>query len=77
MVVTEDLFGSKATIVGSVLDGCGNESGIAGVRIFLEDGTYVLTDKNGMYHFTAVNPGTHVVQVDTVTVPEQVRAQDV
>ena len=71
VVVTEDLFGSKATIVGSVLDGCGNERGIAGVRIFLEDGTYVVTDKNGMYHFTAVNPGTHVVQVDTVTVPEK------
>ncbi len=71
VVVTEDLFGSKATIVGSVLDGCGNERGIAGVRIFLEDGTYVVTDKNGMYHFAAVNPGTHVVQVDTVTVPEK------
>jgi uncharacterized repeat protein (TIGR01451 family) len=70
VVVTEDLFGSKTTIVGRVLDGCGDERGIAGIRIFLEDGTYVVTDKNGMYHFTAVNSGTHVVQLDTVTVPE-------
>ncbi len=71
VVVTEELFGSKTTIVGRVLDGCGDERGIAGIRIFLEDGTYVVTDKNGMYHFTAVNPGTHVVQLDTITVPDQ------
>ncbi|MGC1455088.1 MAG: OmpA family protein [Nitrospirota bacterium] len=72
VVVSEDLFGSKTTIVGRVLEGCGdNGRGIAGIRIFLEDGSYVVTDKNGMYHFAALNAGTHVVQLDTVTVPEQ------
>jgi uncharacterized repeat protein (TIGR01451 family) len=72
VLVTEDLYMTKTTIVGRVLDGCGdNGRGIAGVRIFLEDGSYVVTDKNGMYHFAAVNAGTHVVQLDTVTVPEQ------
>ena len=72
VLVTEDLFMTKTTIVGRVLDGCGdNGRGIAGVRIFLEDGSYVVTDKNGMYHFAAVNAGTHVVQLDTVTVPDQ------
>jgi uncharacterized repeat protein (TIGR01451 family) len=71
VLVTEDLYMTKTTIVGRVLDGCGdNGRGIAGVRIFLEDGSYVVTDKNGMYHFAAVNAGTHVVQLDTVTVPE-------
>ncbi len=70
--VTEDFFMTKTTIVGRVLDGCGdNGRGIAGVRIFLEEGSYVVTDKNGMYHFAAVNAGTHVVQLDTVTVPDQ------
>ena len=72
VIVSEDLFGSKTTIVGRVLEGCGdNGRGIAGIRIFLEDGSYVVTDKNGMYHFAALNAGTHVVQLDTVTVPEQ------
>ncbi len=72
VLVTEDLYMTKTTIVGRVLDGCGDSGrGIAGVRIFLEDGSYVVTDKNGMYHFAAVNAGTHVVQLDTVTVPEQ------
>jgi uncharacterized repeat protein (TIGR01451 family) len=72
VLVTEDLFMSKTTIVGRVLEGCGDAGrGIEGVRIYLEDGSYVVTDKNGMYHFAAVNPGTHVVQLDTVSLSEQ------
>lgn len=69
--VIEDLFMSKTTLVGRVFEGCADTGrGIAGVRIFLEDGTYVVTDKNGMYHFAALNPGSHVVQLDTITIPE-------
>lgn len=74
--VTEDLFSSKATIVGRVFaDGCGkpdvsNEGGLEGVRIFMEDGTYVITDKKGMYHFVGVTPGTHVVQIDLESLPK-------
>ena len=73
--VTEDLFSSKATIIGQVFsEGCGTTgvskgSGLEGVRIFLEDGTYVITDKNGMYHFVGITPGTHVVQVDLDSLP--------
>ncbi|HTG01811.1 MAG TPA: OmpA family protein [Nitrospirota bacterium] len=68
--IVEELFMSKTTIVGRVIDGCGSEGrGVAGARIFLENGTYVVTDKNGMYHFAAVNPGTHVVQLDTMSIP--------
>ncbi len=75
--VTEDLFRSTATIVGRVfVDGCGDRdrseaAGLAGVRIFLEDGTFVVSDKNGMFHFAAVQPGSHVVQLDTATVPSR------
>lgn len=70
VLVQEDLFGSKAIIMGRVMvDGCGKpdaseEGGLEGVRIFMEDGTYVVTDKNGMYHFEGITPGSHVVQVD-------------
>ena len=77
VMVTEDLFRSKATIVGRVIpDACGDkerseEAGIAGIRLFLENGTYVVTDKNGMYHFEAVTPGTHVVQVDVDSLPKK------
>ena len=68
--VTEDLFRSSSLIVGQVLDGCGAEAqGISGVRIYLEDGTFVITDQDGLYHFEGVRPIAHVVQLDTVTLP--------
>ena len=71
--VVEDLFMSMTTIVGRVsADSCGEKEGtsLEGVRIYLEDGSYVITDKNGMYHFEGITPGTHVVQLDLVTVPK-------
>lgn len=79
VVVKDDFFSEKAFIVGQVLDGCGTfdayeSKGVAGVRLFLENGTYVVTDKNGMFHFEGVDPGTHVVQIDLETVPEQYEA---
>ncbi|RME39188.1 MAG: DUF11 domain-containing protein, partial [Deltaproteobacteria bacterium] len=40
------------------------EEGVAGVKVFLEDGTFTVTDENGFYHFEGVTPGTHVVQID-------------
>lgn len=74
--VKEPFFTDKGFIAGSVLaNGCGGKKekkvkGVEGVRIYLEDGAYVLTDKNGMYHFQGVNPGTHVVQLDLTTIPK-------
>lgn len=41
------------------------EVGLAGVRLYLEDGSYVITDDDGMWHMEGIEPGTHVVQLDT------------
>jgi uncharacterized repeat protein (TIGR01451 family) len=77
VMVVEDLFRSTATIMGRVsVDGCGDRErselfGLAGVRLFLEDGTFVVTDSKGLFHFNAVTPRTHVVQLDLATVPPQ------
>ena len=69
--VREDLFRSTSIIVGQVLDGCGEDArGIPGARIYLEDGSFVLTDKDGLYHFEGIRPIAHVVQLDTITLPE-------
>jgi len=38
--------------------------GVEGVKLYMEDGRYVVTDKNGRYHFIDVANGTHVVQID-------------
>ena len=39
------------------------------VRVFMEDGTYTATDKNGRFHFEGVKPGSHVVQIDKESIP--------
>ncbi|KRB86486.1 hypothetical protein ASE00_07245 [Sphingomonas sp. Root710] len=58
------------TIVGRVTEGaCGltgdARKGVANIRILMEDGTYVVTDKDGLYHIEGVRKGRHVVQLDT------------
>ncbi|HAY06271.1 MAG TPA: DUF11 domain-containing protein [Hyphomonas sp.] len=78
--VIEDLLRSRATLLGRIVEeACSSDEpwsralsdgkGVAGVRIYLETGDYVVSDKDGLYHFEGVRPGTHVVQVDTATLP--------
>ncbi len=73
--VKEDLFRTKNFIIGRVIaDNCDNAptdktDGVPGVRIYLEDGTYVVTDAQGRYHFEGVASGTHVVQIDLESLP--------
>ncbi len=74
VMVQEDLLRSHAILAGQIFDGgCDDpdleKNGLAGVRIYLEDGTYNVTDERGMYHFEGIEPGIHVVQVDTTTLP--------
>lgn len=75
VTVKEDLMRSKNIIVGRVVaNNCGDEKtihddGVEGVSIYLEDGTYVITDHQGMFHFEGVSNGVHVVQMDTETLP--------
>ena len=73
-VTVQDQFLSSTTfLAGRVVAGsCGDGGeGVAGVRIYLEDGSYVLTDENGRYHFEGLRPGSHVVQLDLDSLPEQ------
>ena len=73
--IAEDLLASESLLAGRALLGsCKNDAGadqtgVGGVRIYLEDGRYVVTDETGRYHFEGLKPGTHVVQIDTVTIP--------
>jgi uncharacterized repeat protein (TIGR01451 family) len=74
--LTEDLFRNSGTIIGRVVEGdCSQETfsedqGVANVRVYLEDGRYAISDEGGRFHFEGVNPGTHIAQIDTFTVPE-------
>lgn len=68
------LFSDAFTLIGRVTEGdCGDplsgRKGVPGVRLVLEDGTLVVTDREGLYHFEGVRPGTHVVQLDKASIP--------
>ena len=72
--VKEELFSEATRLFGRVYigdcEGDVEQEGISGVRIYLENGTYVVTDEDGMWHIEAQQPGTHVVQLDTDTLPK-------
>ena len=71
--VKSDFFDDKAILVGTVwANACGSAhtQGVPGVRVWLEDGTFVVTDAEGKYHFEGIKPGSHVVQIDTTTLPD-------
>jgi len=80
--LVEDLFTSKAIVVGrAILDSCDAEvsndfEGVAGLRVYMEDGRYAITDEGGRFHFEGLDPGTHVVQLDTDTVPDHFEVID-
>ncbi len=74
VTIRDPLFSGRFTIIGRVFDGdCSTPweqlKGVPNVRVMMEDGTYVITDKDGQYHFEAVRPGTHVVQMDLDSLP--------
>ncbi|HEX6377227.1 MAG TPA: hypothetical protein VFZ91_16065 [Allosphingosinicella sp.] len=79
--IRRDLIAGRMTILGRVTDGgCRADpaaaTGVPGVRVMLEDGSYAVTDRDGRYHFEGVLPGTHVVQLDDMTLPADRVAAD-
>lgn len=74
VLVQDDLFSGGTFILGQVaVNGCGGTDepleGVGGVRVYMENGIYAVTDDRGMYQFEGIQPGVHVVQVDTTSVP--------
>lgn len=74
--VRAGVFSSDAFIVGKVYTDCNRngmqdkgEQGVPGVRIYMEDGSYVITDREGKYDFYGVSPKTHVLKIDRTTLP--------
>lgn len=74
--VTGGVFATDAYLIGKVFADCkrdgvqtAGEPGIPGVRIYLEDGTYAVTDEEGKYSLYGLSPRTHVAKVDRTTLP--------
>ena len=82
ITVKEDLFKSRAILMGTVF-ACNCDEmqaadtdkvkliGVPGIKIVLEDGTYILTDSDGHWHADNIRPGTHVVQLDLDSLNDQ------
>jgi uncharacterized repeat protein (TIGR01451 family) len=74
--VTGGVFTNDACVVGMIFVDCnGNqikdkeELGIPGVRLYVEDGTFLISDVEGKYSFCGLSPRTHVLKVDQTTLP--------
>ncbi|PHV09561.1 DUF11 domain-containing protein, partial [Chitinimonas sp. BJB300] len=74
--VTAGVFTSDACVMGKVFVDCNNnhvqdaeEIGIPGVRLYLEEGTFFITDVEGKYSYCGLSPKSHVLKVDSRTLP--------
>ena len=75
--IKDDLMRSKNILTGRVYIGCKTKANknekppevLSEARIYLETGRSVLTDAEGFWHMEGVNPGAHVVQLDTESIP--------
>ncbi len=70
------VFDNRGFIIGKIFLDCNRnrvqdegELGVPGVRVYLEDGTSAISDHEGKYNFYGVRPRTHVLKVDTTTLP--------
>ena len=77
VIVTQGALSDRSIITGRVFADtmhtghfARGDSGLAGVRVFLEDGTAATTDLQGRFSFPAVRPGMHVIRVDKTTLPD-------
>jgi hypothetical protein len=71
---------SRSILTGRVFTDHGHDghfvagdTGVAGVRIYLEDGESVMTDRDGKFSFPAARPGMHVLHLDPITLPAGLR----
>ncbi|MFY9259062.1 MAG: SdrD B-like domain-containing protein [Gallionella sp.] len=74
--IVPGVFSDKAYILGTVYMDCNknhvqepDEPGIPGIRLYLENGTYGVTDTDGKYSFYGVDPRTHHLKLDKTTLP--------
>ncbi|MDB5947322.1 MAG: hypothetical protein JWQ33_2348 [Ramlibacter sp.] len=65
---------SKGVLTGTVYLACSADDlngkpGVPGIRLLLEDGTGVVTDRSGRYSRYGLSSGTHVLKIDPTSLP--------
>ncbi|MEE9332502.1 MAG: hypothetical protein V3U65_00230 [Granulosicoccaceae bacterium] len=76
-IVQHGVLSDKAILFGKIYvdSSCDDiqnngEWPIGGVRLYMQDGTYVITDEDGQYSLFGLDPGFNVIKVDNETLPE-------
>ncbi len=79
VTVLAGVFTSEAYVTGKVYTDCNRsgiqdneEIGVPGVRLMMEDGSFVITDVEGKFNFYGLRPKTHVLKLDRTTLPDDV-----
>jgi uncharacterized repeat protein (TIGR01451 family) len=77
VLIVEGIFTRRGIISGAVFvdaDSNGSwdegERGVRGASVFIEDGTYAVTDSFGLYSIPGVVEGRHVVRIDPASLPD-------
>jgi uncharacterized repeat protein (TIGR01451 family) len=77
VTVSGGVFTDQACVLGKIYVECNNnhiqddeEIGIPGVRLYFEDGTYVVSDSEGKYSRCGMTPRSHVLTPDPATLPQ-------
>ena len=81
--VTGGVFSDDAFAFGKVYMDCkrdgrqqgADELGVPGVRLYLENGTHVVTDVEGKWSLYGLKPVTHVLRLDQTTLPPGARLE--
>jgi large repetitive protein len=80
VTVTGGVFSTRGIVLGKIYVDCNKnhvqdpeELGIPGVRFYMQNGSYVVTDSEGKFSFVGLPPRTHVIKVDRTTLPKDAR----
>lgn len=75
--VRKGVFSEDAFVVGKVFYDINKnnvqeegEPGIPGIRLFMENGNFVITDAYGRYSFYGISPRKHILKLDVTTIPK-------
>ncbi|HVJ38167.1 MAG TPA: SdrD B-like domain-containing protein [Stenotrophomonas sp.] len=78
--VTGGVFASEGCVLGKVFVDCNanhvqdaEEIGIPGVRLYFEDGTWLISDSEGKYSYCGLPAQSHTLKVDASTLPNGAR----
>ena len=76
VIVSGGVFTDEGCVLGKIFVDCNvnhlqdrEELGIPGVRMYFEDGTWMVSDSEGKYSYCGLPPKSHTLKVDGSTLP--------